>query len=75
MSCDFLYRFEELRNKLADAWLNDMMVCYIERGLFGLDLTEIKKEFQKKKEECHCQALHPNKALYGYVFVPTTRFI
>jgi hypothetical protein len=40
----------ELRNKMADAWLNDLMVCYIERDLFkGLDLAEIKKEFQKKK--------------------------
>ena len=39
----------ELRNKMVDAWLNDLMVCYIERGLFkGLDLAEIKKEFQKK---------------------------
>ena len=39
----------ELHNKMADAWLNDLMVCYIERGLFkGLDLAEIKKEFQKK---------------------------
>jgi hypothetical protein len=39
----------ELRNKMADAWLNDLIVCYIERGLFkGLDLAEIKKEFQKK---------------------------
>ena len=54
----------ELRNKMVDAWLNDLMVCYIERGLFkGLDLAEIKKEFQKKKEECHCQGLHPSKAL------------
>jgi hypothetical protein len=39
----------ELHNKMADAWLNDLMACYIERGLFkGLDLAEIKKEFQKK---------------------------
>jgi hypothetical protein len=22
----------KLRNKMADAWLNDLMVCYIERG-------------------------------------------
>jgi hypothetical protein len=35
---------------MDDAWLNDLMVCCIERGLFkGLDLAEIKKEFQKKK--------------------------
>ena len=42
----------ELHNKMADAWLNDLMVCYIERGLFkGLDLAEIKKEFQKKNRK------------------------
>ena len=42
----------ELHNKMPDAWLNDLMVCYIERGLFkGLDLAEIKKEFQKKNRK------------------------
>ena len=42
----------ELRNKMTDAWLNDLMVCYIERGLFkGLDLAKIKKEFQKKNRK------------------------
>ena len=60
----------ELHNKMADAWLNDLMVCYIERGLFkGLDLAEIKKEFQKKKkEECHCQGLYQSKASFSEVF-------
>jgi hypothetical protein len=39
----------ELRNKISDAWFNDLMVCYIELCLFkGFDLAEIKKEFQKK---------------------------
>lgn len=38
----------ELRNKMGDYWLNDLMVIYIERELFkGLDLQNIKK-FQKK---------------------------
>jgi hypothetical protein len=28
-----------LRNKMSDGWLNDLMVCYIEREIFkGLDL-------------------------------------
>ncbi|XP_071685273.1 uncharacterized protein [Lolium perenne] len=32
----------ELRNKMSDGWLNDLMVCYIERGIFkSLDLGEI----------------------------------
>ncbi|XP_051211000.1 uncharacterized protein [Lolium perenne] len=39
----------ELRNKMSDGWLNDLMVCYIERGIFkSLDLSEIKKDFQKE---------------------------
>ena len=40
----------ELRNKMSDGWLNDLMVCYIERETFkGLDLQKIKKAFQNKK--------------------------
>jgi hypothetical protein len=40
----------ELRNKMSNGWLNDLMVCYIEREIFkGLDLQDIKKAFQKKK--------------------------
>lgn len=41
----------ELRNKMSDAWLNDLMVCYIEREIFkGIELDKIKKAFQKKKD-------------------------
>jgi hypothetical protein len=41
----------ELRNKMTDGWLNDLMLCYIEREIFkGLDLQQIKKAFQKKKD-------------------------
>jgi hypothetical protein len=41
----------ELRNKMSDYWLNDLMVIYIVRDLFkGLDLQNIKKAFQKKKD-------------------------
>jgi hypothetical protein len=41
----------ELRNKMTDDWLNDLVVCYIEIEIFkGLDLQQIKKAFQKKKE-------------------------
>ena len=39
----------ELRNKMSDGWLNDLMVCYIEREIFkSIDLAEIKKDFQKE---------------------------
>jgi hypothetical protein len=41
----------KLHNKMIDGWLNDLMVCCIEREIFkGLDLHQIKKAFQKKKE-------------------------
>jgi hypothetical protein len=41
----------ELRNKMTDGWLNDLMLCYIEREIFkGLDFQQIKKVFQKKKD-------------------------
>jgi hypothetical protein len=48
----------ELRNKMSDGWLNDLMVCYIERDIFKrLDLQKIKKAFQKKKDKCNCLGL------------------
>lgn len=32
----------ELYNKMSDGWLNDLMVCYTERGIFkSFDLGEI----------------------------------
>jgi hypothetical protein len=32
----------ELRNKMSDGWLNDLIMCYIKRGIFKtLDLGEI----------------------------------
>ena len=38
----------ELRNKMSDGWLNDLMVCYIERGIFKcLSLGQIKKYLQR----------------------------
>ena len=38
----------ELRNKMSDGWLNDLMVVYIEREIFkSIDLREIKEDFQK----------------------------
>jgi hypothetical protein len=41
----------ELRNKMSDAWLNHLMVCYIEREIFkGIDLEKIKETFQNKKD-------------------------
>ena len=39
----------ELRNKMSDGWLNDLMVIYFEREIFkSLDLDDIKKDFQKE---------------------------
>jgi hypothetical protein len=40
----------KLRNKMTNGWLNDLMVCYIEREIYkGLDLQQIIKAFQNKK--------------------------
>jgi hypothetical protein len=40
----------ELHNKMSDSWLNDLIVCYIEREIFKEpDLLKIKKAFQNKK--------------------------
>ncbi|XBJ13219.1 hypothetical protein VPH35_017606 [Triticum aestivum] len=39
----------ELRSKMSDSWLNDLMVCYIERAIFrSIDLDKIKEDFQKE---------------------------
>ena len=41
----------KLHNKMSDAWLNDLMVSYIEREIFKrIDLEKIKNAFQKKKD-------------------------
>jgi hypothetical protein len=40
----------ELNNKMIGGWLNDLMMCYIEKEIYkGLDLQQIKKAFQNKK--------------------------
>ena len=37
----------ELRNKIGDEWLSDMMVCYIERETFmRIDEEDILQRFQ-----------------------------
>jgi hypothetical protein len=41
----------ELSNKMSDAWLNYLMVCYIEQEIFkGIDLEKIKNTFQNKRD-------------------------
>jgi hypothetical protein len=40
----------KLRNKMTGGWLNDLMVCYIEKEIYkGLDLQQTIKTFQNKK--------------------------
>jgi hypothetical protein len=39
----------ELRNKITDSWLNDLMVCYIKREIYKGLVEQIKKAFQSKK--------------------------
>ena len=40
----------DLRNRMSDEWLNDLILCYIEKEIFrGLDGDEIRKTFQAIK--------------------------
>ena len=40
----------DLRNRMSDEWLNDLILCYIENEIFrGLDGDEIRKTFQAIK--------------------------
>jgi hypothetical protein len=40
----------KLRNKITDDWLNDFMVCYIDREIYkGLDLQQIIETFRNQK--------------------------
>ena len=39
-----------LRNKISNDWLNNLMVCYVKREIFkGFDRDRIKKRFQGMK--------------------------
>ena len=52
----------ELRNKMSDGWLNDLMVVYIEREIFkGIDLQSIKKAFEVKKDWNMKLPKHPKR--------------
>jgi hypothetical protein len=59
----------ELCNKMS--WLNDLMVCYIEREIFKrLDLQKIKKAFQNKKTRQTQLPRSPRTGLnYRYILI------
>ena len=41
----------DLRNKMSDEWLNDLMICYTEKEIFRkIDNEKIKKRFQEMKK-------------------------
>ncbi|XP_066373709.1 uncharacterized protein [Miscanthus floridulus] len=41
----------DLRNKMGDEWLNDLMICYTEKEIFRkIDNEKIKKRFQEMKK-------------------------
>ena len=41
----------DLRNKIGDEWLNDMMVCYVERDIFaGIEDKKIIKPFHRLRD-------------------------
>jgi hypothetical protein len=42
----------DLRNKMSDDWLNDLIMCYIEKDIFrNLECDKIKKTFQDRKRQ------------------------
>jgi hypothetical protein len=42
----------DLRNRMSDEWLNDLILCYIEKEIFrGLDPKKIKRTFQSMKDQ------------------------
>jgi hypothetical protein len=42
-----------LRNKMGDEWLNDLMICYTEKEIFRkIDNEKIRKRFQEMKKRC-----------------------
>ncbi|KAJ1261742.1 hypothetical protein BS78_09G054600 [Paspalum vaginatum] len=53
----------DLRNKMSDDWLNDLILCYIEKENFkGLDNDKIKKRFQSiKNRRMHLPKKPPRK--------------
>ena len=41
----------DLRSKMGDGWLNDLMICYNEKEIFRkIDNEKIKKQFQEMKK-------------------------
>jgi hypothetical protein len=46
----------DLRNKMGNVWLNDLMICYNEKEIFRkIDNEKIKKRFQEiKNAVCYC---------------------
>jgi hypothetical protein len=42
----------DLRNKMCDEWLNDLLLCYIEKEIFrGVPIDKVKKRFQTIKNQ------------------------
>ncbi|KAG2642740.1 hypothetical protein PVAP13_2KG196491 [Panicum virgatum] len=42
----------DLRNRMADEWINDLLLCYIEKKIFrSIDAKEIKNTFQATKNQ------------------------
>ena len=52
----------DLRNRMCNDWLNNLMLCYIERDLFRkLDPNAIKKRFQAMKNRKMTLPNHPRQ--------------
>ena len=54
-----------LRSKMGDGWLNDLMICYSEKEIFRkIGNEKIKKRFQEMKKR---RTLLPEKLVVRYI--------
>ena len=55
----------DLRSKMGDEWLNDLMICYNEKEIFRkIGNEKIKKRFEEMKKRC---MLLPKKLMVSFV--------
>jgi len=55
----------DLRSKIGDEWLNDLMICYNEKDIFRkIGNEKIKKRFKEMKK---CHMLLPKKLMVSFV--------
>jgi len=57
----------DLRNKMGDEWLNDLMICYTEKEIFrSISNEKIMKRFEEMKER---RMLIPQKIVVCFITI------